>query len=139
MNFRGRRLENNQNLTQIRRSQNFVRTQTGRLRDKSIYKLKSSNCGLVMNSYFNDNLEDTQFFSLDSFSSKAIPFFFPVFSFSVECVSWYLVGRPAVGLQKKKTKNKSQEVSEQEALAPQQWRYVAMLVLCSFFKLKNYF
>ena len=28
-----------------------------------------------MNSYPNDNLEDKQFFSLDSFSSKAIPLF----------------------------------------------------------------
>ena len=57
----------------IRRSQNFARRKTGRLRDKSIYKLKGSNCGLVMNSYLNDNLEDKQFFSLDPFSSKAIP------------------------------------------------------------------
>ena len=28
-----------------------------------------------MNSYPNDNLEDKKFFSLDSFSSKAIPLF----------------------------------------------------------------
>ena len=39
------------------------------------------------------------------------------FSFSVECVFWSWVGQ-SVGL-KKKTKNKSQEVSEQEALEPQ--------------------
>ena len=69
------------------RSQNLARRKTGRLRDKSIYKLKGSNCGLVMNSYLNDNLEDKQFFSFDSFSSKAIPLFFLFFSFSVECVS----------------------------------------------------
>ena len=76
LNFRGRRLENIQNLTQNQAFSNFARTQTGRLPDKSVYKLKSSNCGLVMNSYLNDNLEDQQFFSLDSFSSKAIPLFF---------------------------------------------------------------
>ena len=40
------------------------------------------------------------------------PFFF---SFSVECVSWYW----SVGLKKKKLEKKSQEVSEQEALVPQ--------------------
>ena len=38
------------------------------------------------------------------------------FSFSVECVSWS-VGR--IEKKKKQTKTKSQEVSEEEALVPQ--------------------
>ena len=82
-----------------------------------------------MNSYLNDNLEDKQFFSFDSFSSKAIPLFFSVFSFSVECVSWYLVGRPSVGLKKKKTKKKSQKVSEQEAPVAQD----DVMLLCCYY------
>ena len=46
--------------------------------------------------------------------NKAILFF----SFSLECISCYLVGR-SDWKKKKKTKKKSQEVSEKEALVPQ--------------------
>ena len=58
----------------MRRSQNFVRTHTGRRRGK--YSplnqfIKGSTSGLVMNSDLNDNLEDKQcYFSLDSFSTE---------------------------------------------------------------------
>ena len=98
---------------------------------KLIYKLKGSNCGLVMNSYLNDNLEDKQFFSLDSFSSKTIPPFFLFFSFSVECVSWYLVGRPAVGLKKIIIIKNTVSLGTGGPGTPG-WLYVAMLLLCSF-------
>ena len=48
--------------------------------------------------------------------NKAILFF----SFSLECISCYLVGRSDWKKKtKKKTKKKSQEVSEKEALVPQ--------------------
>ena len=61
-------------LGKIRRSQNFARTHTGRKRGKIFpinQFIKGSTSGLVMNSYFNDNLEDKQCsFSLDSFSTK---------------------------------------------------------------------
>ena len=73
-----------------------------------------------MNSYLNDNLEDQQFFSLDSFSSKAIPLFF-LFYFRLASNAFpdiWSVGRRS-DWKKKKTKKKSQEVSEQEALIPQ--------------------
>ena len=53
INFRGRRLENNQNLRRINQL------------------IKGSTSGLVMNAYLNDNLEDKQcYFGLDSFSTK---------------------------------------------------------------------
>ena len=111
------------------RSQNFARRKTGRLRDKSIYKLKGSNCGLVMNSYLNDNLEDKQFFSFDSFSSKAIPLFFLFFRLASNAFPdiW------SVGLRsdwkKKKLKKKSQEVSEQEAPVAQD----DVMLLCCYY------
>ena len=82
-----------------------------------------------MNSYLNDNLEDQQFFSLDSFSSKAIPFFF-LFSFRLASNAFpdiWSVGRRSDW--KKKSKKKSQEVSEQEALVPQD----DVMFLCCYY------
>ena len=88
-----------------------------------------------MNSYLNDNREDKQFFSLDPFSSKAIPLSFVVFRLASNAFAdiW------SVGLRsdwKKQTKQKSQEVSEQEALVPHD---DVMLLLRSFFKIKKLF
>ena len=70
INFRGWRLENNQNLS--------LKTSLARTQEESGVKyfpinqfIKGSTSGLVMNSYLNDNLEDKQcYFSLGSFSTK---------------------------------------------------------------------
>ena len=77
-----------------------------------------------MNSYLNDNLEDKQFFSFDSFSSKAIPLFFLFFRLASNAFPdiW------SVGLRsdwkKKKTKN-----SEQEAPVSQD----DVMLLCCYY------
>ena len=63
--------------------------------------------------------------------------FFSVFSFGVECVSWYLVGRPSVGLKKNKIKKKITGSLGTGGPGSPGWCYVAMLLLCSFFGLKN--
>ena len=66
INFRGRRLENNQNLR--------LNEEVSKLRSHARRKKagrKGSTSELVMNSYLNDNVEDTQYyFSLVSFSTK---------------------------------------------------------------------
>ena len=66
INFRGRRLENNQNL----RLNEAVSKLRSHARRKKAGR-KGSTSDLVMNSYLNDNVEDTQYyFSLVSFSTK---------------------------------------------------------------------
>ena len=75
INFRGPRLENNQNL---RQNEAVSKTSLARKKEESVVKyfpinqfIKGSTCGLVMSSYLNDNLEDKQcYFSLDSFPTK---------------------------------------------------------------------
>ena len=81
-----------------------------------------------MNSYLNDNLEDKQFFSLDPFSSKAIPLSFLFFRLASNAFAdIWSVGRRSDW--KKQTKKKSQEVSEQEALVPQD----NVMLLCCYY------
>ena len=66
INFRGRRLENNQNL----RQNETVSKLPSHAHRKNQF-IKGSTSRLVMNSYLNDNLEDKQcYFSLGSFSTK---------------------------------------------------------------------
>ena len=66
INFRGRRLENNQNL----RLNEAVSKLRSHARRKKAGR-KGSTSDLVMNSYLNDNVEDTQYyFNLVSFSTK---------------------------------------------------------------------
>ena len=68
INFRGRRLENNQNL---RLNEAVSKLRSHARRKKAGRKGSTSNSDLVMNSYLNDNVEDTQYyFSLVSFSTK---------------------------------------------------------------------
>ena len=66
ISFRGRRLENNQNL----RLNEAVSKLRSHARRKKAGR-KGSTSDLVMNSYLNDNVEDTQYyFSLVSFSTE---------------------------------------------------------------------
>ena len=66
INFRGRRLENNQNL-RLNEAVSKLRSHAPRKKAGR----KGSTSDLVMNSYLNDNVEDTQYyFSLVSFSTK---------------------------------------------------------------------
>ena len=68
INFRGRRLENNQNL---RLNEAVSKLRSHARRKKAGRKGSTSDHDLVMNSYLNDNVEDTQYyFSLVSFSTK---------------------------------------------------------------------
>ena len=82
-----------------------------------------------MNSYLNDNLEDKQFFSFDSFSSKAIPLFFLFFRLASNAFPdiWSIGVRS--DWKKKKTKKKSQEVSEQEPPVAQD----DVVLLCCYY------
>ena len=66
INFRGRRLENNQNL-RLNEAVSKLRSHAPRKKAGR----RGSTSDLVMNSYLNDNVEDTQYyFSLVSFSTK---------------------------------------------------------------------
>ena len=72
INFRGQRLQDNQNLRQNEKvSKLRTQEQSGVKYFQINQFIKGSTSGFVMNSYLDDNLEDKQcYFSLGSFSTK---------------------------------------------------------------------
>ena len=75
INFRGRRLENNQNL---RQNEAVSKTSLARKKEESVVKyspinqfIKGFSPSMAVNSYLNDNVEGKQFyFSFGSFSTQ---------------------------------------------------------------------